>query len=387
MKNILIGISASISAYKTYELIRKFKKNGFSIKTILTPNALNFVSPLVIETLSNEKVYCEQFSKRSDVEHIALCDWADVFLIAPIDANCISKFAQGIADNLLSSVFCAYLGLKKPIVLAPAMNEGMWNNPFIQKNCELLKTYNCTFSGPASGFLACKKEGIGRLEDIDIIYQTTLRELYQDKKNNDKKLIVTLGGTKEPIDTVRFISNSSSGLMGTALADCAYYLGFEVVAYSSIELNKPYEVINFKTAKDLLEKLSNEDYDYLIMAAAVGDFCAGDIKDKKISKEDMDETFCLQLQKNPDVIQSIAKNKKNNQKVIGFCLADDDLINCAKKKLKNKNLDYIVANDVKTALNETQNKVTIIDKSGRMIDIELNSKEKIASSILEVVCD
>ncbi len=386
-KNILIGISSSIAAYKIYELIRLYKKNGYSVKVVLTKNVLNFVSPLVIETLSQNKCYFEQFSSREDVEHISLATWADVFVLAPASANTISKCATGIADNLLLSVFCAYLGYKKPVLFAPAMNDGMWENPIIQENILKLKNLNCDFIDPQSGFLACGSEGKGRLADINLIYQKSLRLLYQDKKNNSKKIIVTLGGTREKIDSVRFITNSSSGKMGSAIASWAYYLGYEVKAISTVDLSSPFEIINVNSADEMLEALKQEDFDYLIMTAAVGDFKALNQSETKISKEDIEQEFNLKLTKNPDVVATIAKNKKENQKIIGFCLTDKDLINCAKNKLENKNLDFIIANDVKTALNTDKNKVTIIEKSGKMIDIDLDTKENIARKILEVVCD
>lgn len=388
-KNILIGITSSIASYKIYELIRMYKKNDFNVKVVLTKNALNFVSPLILETLTNNKVYYEQFDPREDVEHISLVDWADIFVVAPISANTISKFALGIADNLLSSIFCAYLGTKKSILLAPAMNTNMYKNPIIQENLKKLNNFGCEIIDCEDGFLACGTVGQGRLASIDLIYMNSLRLLYQDKKNNSKKIIVTLGGTKEYIDNVRFISNSSSGKMGIALCDWAYKLGFEVLAVSSIEIDgKPYSVVKVDSAIEMLEKLKEQTFDYLIMASAVADFRVLKQNDKKISKENISsDKFNLELVKNPDVVSEISKNKKENQKIIGFCLADEDVINCAKNKLVKKNLDYIVANEVSVALNTNQNKVTIIEKSGKMFNIELNSKENIAKNILEVVCD
>ena len=387
MKNILIGITSSIASYKIYELIRKFKKNNYNTKVVLTDNALNFVSPLVLETLSQNNVYYKQFLAKDTTEHISLADWADVFLIAPISANTISKCAQGIADNLLTSVFCAYLGNKKPVVLTPAMNEGMWNNPIIQENIQKLKKLGCIFTDVKEGFLACNSEGKGRMEDIDIIFQNTIRALYQNKKNNNKKIVVTIGGTKEKIDSVRYITNASSGKMGTALADWSYYKGYDVTAVSTVNLNKAYKTIYVKSALDMLNELNEQNFDYLIMAAAIADFRAENPSSEKISKEDINEYFNLKLIKNPDIVKTIAQNKKENQKIIGFCLTDKNLINCAKEKLKNKNLDFIVANSVIDALGKDKNKVTIIDKSGKIIHIDSDFKENIAKKILEAVCD
>jgi len=224
-KNVLLGITSSIAAYKAYELIRMFKKAGFDVKTILSPNALNFISPLAAEALSGSKCYCNQFERREDIGHIELIKWADVFLIAPASANTISKAATGIADNLLTSTICACLSSGKPLLFAPAMNTNMWNNPFVAENINRLKNAHVVFIGPECGLLACGDRGEGKLADIEIIYHNTLRALFQKKENNDKKIIVTYGGTKEKIDSVRYITNSSSGKTGRALSLCAYIRG------------------------------------------------------------------------------------------------------------------------------------------------------------------
>ena len=385
-KNILIGITSSIASYKIYELIRLYRKNGYSVKTVLTKNALNFVSPLVLETLSNNKCYYEQFEVRDNVEHIWLVEWADIFVLAPASANTISKIACGICDNLLTSVFCAYLGSKKPILIAPAMNNNMYDNPIVQENIAKLIKYGCEIVEPEVGFLACGAEAKGRLADIDLIYLKSLRLIYQNKENNSKKIVITLGGTREKIDSVRFITNSSSGKTGIQLANWAYKLGFDVVAVTTVEFKAPYQTIFVNSANEMLNELQKLDFNYLIMAAAVGDFKAKDESEFKISKEDMKDDFELKLTQNPDVVKTIAQNKKENQRIIGFCLTDRDLINCAKNKLVNKNLDFIVANDV-SALNSNENEVTIIEKSGKIINIDKDTKDMIAKRILEVVCD
>ena len=386
-KNILIGITSSISAYKIYELIRKFRIKDYNVKVVLSENAKLFVSPLVIETLTNSKVYFEQFEPRTDVQHIGLVEWADVFVIAPITANTISKISNGIADNLLTSIACAYIGSNKPMIIAPAMNDNMWDNTIIQENIEKLKSKNIEIIEPEIGFLACGKNGKGRLAKIELIYHNTIRQLFQNKENNNKKVVVTIGGTKEYIDNVRYITNASSGKMGSALAIWAYYLGYQVSAITTIDIDLPIKIINANSAQDMLDDLKKQDFNYLIMAAAIADFRVENKAENKISKEEIDKNLILNLIKNPDVVATIAQNKKDNQKIIGFCLTDKDLINCAKKKLENKNLDYIIANEINIALNKNDNQVTIIDKSGKMIDIERDTKENIAKKILEVVCD
>ncbi len=387
-KNILIGITSSIASYKIYDLIRKFKKTDYNVKVILTPNALEFVSPIVIETLSKNEVYVEQYCKRSNPEHICLCDWADCFLIAPISANTISKITAGICDNLLTSVACAYLGSQKPLIIAPAMNEGMYLNPFVKENIEKLKNNNVSIIDPQKGYLACGAEGIGRLADIDIIYQKTLREIHQNKKNNSKKILVTSGGTIEAIDNVRYITNFSSGKMGYNLALSAYYNGFDVKLITTCDTqNPPFITQQVKSALEMLNAIQNSEFDYLFMASAVCDYRSNTVSAKKLKKEELGKKLTLNLTQNPDVVATIAKSKTKNQIITGFCLADDDLINCAKNKLKNKNLDYIIANDVQTALNKDENEVTIISKSGKMVNIKKDTKFNIAKKILEVVCD
>lgn len=382
-KNILLGITSSIASYKTYELIRLYKRAGFNVKTVLSENALNFVSPLTFEALTNEKCYYKQYSEKTDIEHVQLVDWADVFVVAPLSANSISKFASGICDNLLSSIFCAYLGSKKPILLAPAMNCDMLNNPIIQMNLDILDTY-CDIAPTEKGFLACGKEGDGRLCNIELLFQKTMRLLFQDKENNSKKVVVTIGGTKEAIDNVRYISNSSSGKMGIALADWAYYKGYDVLGITTIPANRAYKTTNVTTALNMLSELKKTEFDYLIMAAAVGDYRAENISEKKIEKANIKDNLEVKMVKNPDIVATMAKNKKENQVIIGFCLGDDNLIESAKKKMKAKNLDYIIANEVSTALNTDNNKVTIIKKDGTIYNIDLDIKEVVARKIIEV---
>ncbi len=381
-KNILLGITSSIASYKTYELIRLYKKAGFNVKTVLSDNALNFVSPLTFETLTNDKCYYKQYGEKTDIEHVGLVDWADVFVVAPLSANSIAKFANGICDNLLSSVFCAYLGSKKPILLAPAMNCDMLNNPIVQMNLDILDTY-CEIAPTEKGFLACGKEGDGRLCNIEIIFQKTARLLFQNPKNNSKKVIVTIGGTREAIDNVRYISNSSSGKMGIALADWAYYKGYDVVEVTTIPADRAYKTVNVGTALEMLSVLKKSKFDYLIMAAAVGDFRAEHISNKKIEKSKIVDNLEVKMVKNPDIVATIAESKKENQVIIGFCLGDENLIESAKKKLKAKNLDFIVANDVTTALNTDTNKVTIISKNGKICNIDADIKERVARKIIE----
>lgn len=387
MKNILIGITSSIAAYKIPELIRMFKKANYDVKVVMTPEAKNFVTPLTLETLSSNRVYEQQFCPRDNTQHISLCSWADAFIIAPLSANTLSKIANGICDNLLSSVFCAYLGEKKPIILAPAMNCGMWENPFVQKNLETLKNAGCKILEPEYGFLACGTENKGRLCELKKIFEA----IECKKPLKGKKIVITSGGTREAIDPVRFISNASSGKMGRALADCAHELGARVVLISTQELQKPYKVVIAQDTISMLNTTRKEfienNADYLIMAAAVSDYRVKNYSNTKISKEQTGENLTIELVKNPDILKTMCEEKSQSQKAIGFCLSSENAVENAKKKIKDKGCDIIIANEVKTALGTNESEVWIIDDSLNVKKIEKTSKINIARAILEILYD
>ena len=387
MKNILIGITSSIAAYKIPELIRMFKKANYDVKVVMTPEAKNFVTPLTLETLSCNRVYEQQFCPRDNTQHISLCSWADAFIIAPLSANTLSKIANGICDNLLSSVFCAYIGEKKPIILAPAMNCGMWENPFVQKNLETLKNAGCKILEPEYGFLACGTENKGRLCELKKIFEA----IECKKPLKGKKIIITSGGTREAIDPVRFISNASSGKMGRALADCAHELGARVVLISTQELQKPYKVVIAQDTISMLNATRKEfienNADYLIMAAAVSDYRVKNYSNTKISKEQAGENLTIELVKNPDILKTMCEEKSQSQKAIGFCLSSENAVKNAKKKIKDKGCDIIIANEVKTALGTNESEVWIIDDSLNVKKIEKTSKINIARAILEILYD
>lgn len=384
-KNVLIGLTGSIAAYKTAELIRLFKKEGMEVKVVSTESGLLFLGEKTLETLSNNPVYVDTFQKHSETKHISLADWADVFVIAPISANSISKIAAGIADNLLTSIVCAYLGKNNPLFIAPAMNDGMWNNPIIKENILKLKNIGVNVIEPINGFLACGSEGTGKMEEPNIIFEKVKNSLIE-KKN--KKIVVTAGGTREYIDPVRFISNSSSGKMGISLADSAYNMGYDVSLITTVNVKKPYNVIPVETAEDMLNKTKEEfqNADYLIMAAAVSDFRVKNIKNSKIEKSEINNgSYNVELVLNPDILKNIAQIKKENQKVIGFSLSTENLVEIAKRKLNEKSLDFIVANEAKVALNKDTNEVLVIDKNENITKIGPYKKEEIAKLILEIV--
>lgn len=386
-KNILIGITGGIAAYKVCELIRLFKKNGANVKVTATKNALEFVTKLTLETLSQEPVYLEQFSiEEKKPEHISLCDWADVFVIAPASANTIGKIVNGVCDNLLTSLACAF---QKQIFIAPAMNTGMYNNFAVQKNIEILENNGIKIIEPETGFLACGTNGKGRLAEVSEIYSVV--ESYFEKKQflKNKKVVVTAGGTKENIDPVRYIGNYSSGKMGTAIADAAAIAGAEVVLIKTFDIDRNYKTVDVKSAQDMFEAVKKEfvDSDVLIMVAAVADYRPETVQDLKIKKENND-SFTIKLVKNPDILSEMCKIKKTNQQVIGFCAESNNLIEYAKEKIKRKNCDYIIANDIskkETGFASNYNEVFVIDKHLNMTKIEKDTKENIAMKIMELL--
>ena len=388
-KNILIGITGGIAAYKICELIRMFKKHNANVKIVLTKHATEFITPLTLETLSQEPVYVNQFDyEDKKPEHIALCDWADVFLIAPASSNTIGKIANGICDNLLTSLACAF---QKQMIFAPAMNTGMWNNKAVQKNIETLKTYGSVFIEPQEGYLACGTNGQGRLADLDKIFDTVCSIL--DRTNlflKGKRVIITAGGTKENIDPVRYIGNYSSGKMGFALAKKAQEAGADVTLITSVPVtnnNISGKIINVTSAKEMFETVKKEfeNADILIMAAAVADFRPENTAGLKIKKEDTGE-ITIKLVKNPDILSEICKIKKQTQTVIGFCAESNDLIENAKKKILKKNCDWLVVNDISrmdTGFSSDYNEVYILDKNLNIKKFDKNTKENIAQKILE----
>lgn len=390
-KNILIGITGGIAAYKICELVRLFKKNGANIKVVVTPSALEFVTELTLDTLSQERVYTEQFNTTDKKpEHISLCDWADAFVIAPISANTIGKIANGICDNLLTSLACAYQGLNRPMFFAPAMNTGMWNNVAVQKNLDMLRQGGGLIIEPEDGFLACGTSGVGRMTEVQNIYKRVEDYFTQKQFLKGKKVVVTSGGTRENLDPVRYIGNYSSGKMGAALAQKASEAGAEVVLITSASMGQiPAKVVQVNSALEMFEaaKSAFESADIFIMAAAVADYRPETCADEKIKKENSDEII-LKLVKNPDILSELCKVKRADQQVIGFCAESENLIENAKQKIVRKSCDYLVANDISrkdTGFSSDFNEVFVLDKKLNVTKIEKNTKDEIASKILELL--
>jgi len=387
-KTILLGITGGIAAYKMCELIRRFKKAGANVKVVCTPNSLNFVTKLTLQNLSQNEVYVEEFDvKIWKPEHIALADEADLMLIAPATANTISKIANGYADNLLTSIACAF---RKKMIIAPAMNCNMWNNPVVADNLSKLKSCGVEILEPESGFLACGYFGKGRLCSLDKIFDAVCESLSYSEKLQGKKVVITSGGTIEDIDPVRYISNYSSGKMGLTLANAAKSMGADVVLITTKDFDGPYNIRKVKSAIDMQNALDEEfdSSDIIIMAAAVADYRVKNYSEQKLKKGEND-TFILELVKNPDILVGLCK-KKNDQIIVGFCAESENLIENAKEKINKKGCDYLVANDISRkdiGFGVNDNEVIILDKNGRTVKLEKAPKSVIARKILEYICE
>lgn len=381
-KTILLGITGGIAAYKMCELIRMYKRANANVLVVCTPNALNFVTKLTLQNLSQNDVAVEEFDvKDFKPEHISYADSADIMVIAPATANTISKIATGVCDNLLTSIACAFT---KPIIIAPAMNCNMWENPVLQENLHKL---HYEILEPESGFLACGYEGKGRLCSLDKIFDKTV-ELLNYKPLEEKKIVITSGGTIEDIDPVRYISNYSSGKMGLALADTAKNLGADVTLITTKDIQRRYNVIKVKSAIDMKSAVENEfeSADCVIMAAAVADYRVKEVAPQKMKKTSEDE-ITLTLVKNPDILKEISSIKKS-QIVVGFCAESENLIENAKEKIAKKGCDFLIANDISRkdiGFSSDYNEVTILDKNGNMTKIERADKATVARKIFEAI--
>ena len=381
-KTVLLGITGGIAAYKICELVRMYKKANANVKIVCTPNALNFVTKLTLQNLSKNNIAVDEFDvKNYNPEHISLADEADIMVIAPATANTISKIATGVCDNLLTSIACAF---SKPVIIAPAMNCNMWENPIIQENLHKL---HYTILEPEKGYLACGYVGKGRLCKIEKIFDKTV-ELLKYKPLFGKKIVITAGGTIEDIDPVRYISNYSSGKMGIALADTAKNLGADVTLITTCNIQKHYNVVKVKSAIDMKNAVEKEfaDSDCVIMAAAVADYRVKETASQKIKKTDENE-IALTLVKNPDILKEISA-KKTHQIVVGFCAETENLLKNAKEKMSKKGCDFLVANDISRkdiGFSSDYNEVTILNRNGEIKILERADKATIAAQMLNEI--
>lgn len=386
-KHIVIGITGGIAAYKTLSLIRLFKTAGAEVKVVVTGHALEFVTPLTIQTLSQNKVYTDTFNTAEsfEVEHVALADWADVLVIAPATANIIGKFANGIADDMLSTLFLAFA---KPVYLAPAMNKNMWHNPAVQANIKVLQNRGCRILLPTAGFLACGTQGDGRMQTPENIF-TAVFSPAKASKLHGKKALVTAGPTYEPIDPVRFVGNFSSGLMGIQLAQKLAEQGVDVTLVcgpTSLTVSHAnIHRVNVQTAAEMLNACVTvfPSVDMVVMAAAVADYTPAVVAAEKIKKNDAQ--FSLPLKKTVDILAQLGKQKSDKQCIVGFALETENEIDNARTKLQNKNIDIIVLNSLRNVGAGFQcqtNQVTILDKNGKSQHGNLKGKDEVASDII-----
>ena len=397
MKNILVGVTGGIAAFKSASIVSLLKKKGYNVKVVMTENATNIIGPLTLETLSKNRVYVDMWDKNPhyEVEHISLADWADIVLIAPTTYNIIGKVANGIADDMLSTILSA-VSLRKPVFFALAMNVNMYENPILNENIDKLKTYGYRFIDTNEGLLACNYEAKGRMKEpeeiVDIIERYNLASKIDNFRDalKGKKLLITSGRTREDIDPIRYLSNKSSGKMGYSLAQAAVDLGAEVTLVSGpTNLNVPdrlKEFISVDSAIHMYEKVDEKfkDTDIFIACAAVADYRPKEYQDKKIKKSDLNLT--IELVRNPDILFEMGK-KKENQLLVGFAAETNNIIENALKKLEKKNLDMIVANNASTMGTDT-NSIEIIRKDRSSTVINQKSKIELAYDILkEVILD
>lgn len=393
-KKILLGITGGIAAYKSAYLASHLVKLNNEVKVIMTKSAQEFITTLTMRTLSKNKVYTDMFDGEYDLEHIKLAKWADFMIIAPATYNIIGKIANGIADDLLSSTVAAY---KNKVFICPAMNDGMWNNPILKDNIEKLKKLNYIFIGPEKGHLACGDDADGRMTGpgdiikfLDKYYPLTPTlspEGRGEKTLQSKKILITAAATREPIDPVRFISNYSSGKMGYALAREAKQMGADVTLISgpsSETAPDDIKTIKVQTAQEMLKEVKKHfpSTNIFISCAAVSDYRPEKTSKQKIKKNA--GTLNIKLTKNPDILKEISKNK-NGKIFVGFAAESNDLIKNAKEKLKGKNLDYIVANDIiskDSGFESDYNKITIINKNGKIKKFDRMLKSECAKIIL-----
>jgi len=389
-KEVLLGVTGSIAAYKAVELVSRLIKLGASVNVIMTQNATQLLSPLTFQTISRNPVMVDMFAEIEEWQpgHISLADKADILVIAPATANIIAKFAHGIADDMLSTTA---LAVRCPILVAPAMNCRMYDNPIFQENLEILRRHDFAFVEPEYGQLACGYEGKGRLADIEKIIQKIQRLLNTSQDFKGKTIMVTAGPTREALDPVRFITNRSSGKMGYAVAEAAVSRGADVILISGpTALSAPADVklVNVETALQMRDEVVKYAHqaDAVIMAAAVSDYRPRDASPQKI-KKDKDQ-LTLALERNPDILAELGENKPNGQILVGFSMETENLLDNAIKKLKSKNADLMVANDVSqegAGFDVDTNIVWIIDPSGSERKLPLMSKRDVAEVILDEV--
>lgn len=387
--NIIVGITGGIAAYKTPMLVRLLCKAGHTVKCVATEHALQFVTPLTLETVSGNKLYADLFAPTNDhtTEHISLKDWGDMLVVAPATANIIGKMASGIGDDALSTLLLSFTA--KPIYMAPAMNTQMWESPMVQRNLEYLRSIGIHIISPDAGELACGASGTGRMAEPEAIFAALPLRPYSNDLTG-KRVLVTAGPTYERIDSVRFIGNYSSGKMGFALAEALAAHGAEVelitgpTALHTVHPN--IHRTDIESAREMFDAATTlfPSCQAAILSAAVADYRPEHTADHKLKKQG-DEGMTLNLVQNPDILATLGTMKHEGQTLIGFALETNDELANAEKKLKKKNLDYIVLNSLRdpgAGFGVDTNRVTILSREGRSFNSPLLPKSQIAEEII-----
>ena len=396
-KHILVGISGGIAAYKIPELIRLLVKAGAEVRVATTKNALEFVTELTLQTVSGSRVYSDVFAAINEhsTEHISLPDWCDAMIVAPATANVIGKMAAGIADDALTTTICSCTA-RKPIVVAPAMNDKMWESPATQRAIETIKSWNnVTVIEPACGPLACGTEGKGRMPEVEVL-QEALEYALAKKDLTGRHILITAGGTREAIDPVRFVSNYSTGKMGFALAQACARRGADVTLVCgavSTTLVNPLGLIrriDAISAQSMYEACQAEwpKADTAILCAAVADFTPAEQADEKIKKQPGQTEMSLRMVLTPDIARSLGESKKDGQRLIGFALEPHDEKKNALLTLERKRMGAIVLNSLRdkgAGFGADTNRVTILSADGNSVELPLQSKADIAEKIIEAV--
>ena len=391
-RKIVLGVTGGIAAYKSADIVSRLRHLGAEVHVIMTKNAAEFVAPLTFQTLSANPVVTNTFEAPEywNVEHVALAKLAEVFVIAPATANILAKMAHGIADDMLSTTV---LATRAPVLVAPAMNTGMWEAAATRANCETLRNRGVHFVGPDSGLLACGDSGAGRMSEPAEIVEAIAGLLNIRRDYEGKRVLVTAGGTRERLDPVRFLSNDSSGKMGIALAEAARDRGAEVtLVYGSVSVPLPRGVRleGIESALDLYDAMLRlaPEQDVIIQAAAVADYRPAKQESLKIKKSGGTK-LTLELTENPDVAKAVGERKKPGQILVGFAAETHEVTAHAAEKLEKKNLDLIVANDVTkegAGFNTDTNIASLITRKG-IVERPLQSKRKLADEILDAVLE
>ncbi len=388
-KSIIIGVSGGIAAYKTAYLVSALSKTEADVNVIMTENACEFISPLVFETLTENKCYVDTFDRnfKFDVEHISLAKKADIFMIAPATANVIAKIANGIADDMLTTTF---LASKCKKIVSPAMNTAMFENQITQDNISKLKKYGIGVVEPQNGLLACGDTGAGKMPEPDFLFDVIEREIAREKDMLGKKVLVTAGATMESLDPVRFLTNHSSGKMGFAIAKEAMLRGAEVTvvkANTTAKIPNFVKIVEVSSAKDMFDAVTalSDQQDIIVKAAAVADYTPECYVDSKIKKKDGD--LSIPLKRTKDILKYLGENKKEGQFLCGFSMETENMLENSKAKLSKKNADMIVANNLKDAgsgFKTDTNAVTLITRDGHR-SLELKSKAEVAKEIFDEI--